>query len=138
MAASAIPVQSAPTPRIQSVDALRGAIMILMAIDHIRDYVARSAQQFSPTHLTSTTTPIFFTHWIRHFCAPVFMLTAGLGAYFWMSRGRRSKGELSRFLITRGLWLIFLELTLLRLILLSQISVHGSLLILMILWAIGL
>jgi len=138
MAVLAIPAQSAPTPRIQSVDALRGAIMMLMAIDHIRDYVARSAMQFLPTDLTRTTAAIFFTRWITHFCAPVFMLTAGLGAFFWMSRGRRSKGELSRFLITRGLWLIFLELTLLRLILLSQISVHGSPLILMILWAIGL
>ncbi|HTS56108.1 MAG TPA: heparan-alpha-glucosaminide N-acetyltransferase domain-containing protein [Terriglobales bacterium] len=138
MVVLAIPAQSAPAPRIQSVDALRGAIMMLMAIDHIRDYVARSAMQFLPTDLTRTTVAIFLTRWITHFCAPVFMLTAGLGAFFWMSRGRRSKGELSRFLITRGLWLIFLELTVLRLILLSQISVHGSPLILMILWAIGL
>ena len=138
MVVLAIPAQSAPAPRIQSVDALRGAIMMLMAIDHIRDYVARSAMQFLPTDLTRTTAAIFLTRWITHFCAPVFMLTAGLGAFFWMSRGRRSKGELSRFLITRGLWLIFLELTVLRLILLSQISVHGSPLILMILWAIGL
>jgi uncharacterized membrane protein len=138
MAVLAIPGQSAPAPRIQSVDALRGAIMMLMAIDHIRDYVARSAMQFLPTDLTRTTAAIFLTRGITHFCAPVFMLTAGLGAFFWMSRGRRSKGELSHFLITRGLWLIFLELTVLRLILLSQISVHGSPLILMILWAIGL
>ena len=56
--------------------------MMLMAIDHIRDYVARSAQQFLPTDLTRTTPAIFVTRWITHFCAPVFMLTAGLGAYF--------------------------------------------------------
>src|SRR6202040_4454808 len=109
MAASSIPAQSAPAPRIQSVDALRGAIMMLMAIDHIRAYLARSAQQFLPTDLTRTTPAIFFTRWITHFCAPVFMLTAGLGAFFWMSRGHHSKTELSRFLITRGIWLIFLE-----------------------------
>jgi uncharacterized membrane protein len=112
--------------------------MMLMAIDHIRDYVARSAMQFLPTDLTRTTAAIFLTRWITHFCAPVFMLTAGLGAFFWMSRGHRSQGELSRFLITRGVWLIFLELTVLRLILLSQISLYGSPIILMILWAIGL
>ena len=79
-------------PRIQSVGALRGAIMILMAIDHIRDFVARSAMQFLRTDLTRTTAPVFF-RWITHFCAPVFMLTAGLGAFFWMARGHRSKSE---------------------------------------------
>ena len=91
VAVSPIPAQSVPAPRIQSVDALRGAIMMLMAIDHIRDFVARSAQQFLPTGLTRTTPAIFFTRWITHFCAPVFMLTAGIGAYFWMTRGHHSK-----------------------------------------------
>src|SRR6516225_6832553 len=100
MAVLAIPAQSAPAPRVQSVDALRGAIMMLMAIDHIRDFVARSAMQFSPTDLTRTTAAIFFTRWITHFCAPVFFLTAGIGAFLWMQRGNHSKPELSRFLIT--------------------------------------
>ena len=136
MAASAIPPQ--PAPRIQSVDALRGAIMILMAIDHIRDYIARSAMQFLPSDLTRTTAAIFFTRWITHLCAPIFMLTAGLGAFLWMSRGHRSKGELARFLISRGVWLIFLELTVLRVIVFSQISFRASPVILLILWAIGL
>ena len=77
---SAIGAQSKPL-RVQSVDALRGVIMMLMAIDHIRDFVARSAQQFLPTDLTRTTPAIFLTRWITHFCAPVFLLTAGLGAY---------------------------------------------------------
>jgi uncharacterized membrane protein len=139
MAAPAIPIPPvpAPAPRIQSVDALRGAIMILMAIDHIRDFIARSAMQFSPTNLERTTPAIFFTRWITHFCAPVFILTAGLGAFFWISRGHRTKRELSRLLITRGLWLIVLELTVLRVVMFSQISVHGNLVILLILWAIG-
>lgn len=138
MAAPATAAKNAPAPRIQSVDAIRGAIMMLMAIDHIRDYVARSAMQFSPTDLSRTTAAIFFTRWITHFCAPVFMLTAGLGAYFWMSRGHHSKAELSRFLLTRGVWLILLELTILRVVMFSQISYRGSLVILLILWAIGL
>jgi len=138
MAAFAISARSTPTPRIQSVDALRGAIMMLMAIDHIRDYVARSAQQFLPTDLTRTTPAIFVTRWITHFCAPVFMLTAGLGAYFWMTRGHHSKAGLSRLLISRGIWLIVLEVTILRLIFFSQMSFTTNPVILVILWAIGI
>jgi uncharacterized membrane protein len=137
MVAPATAVKPAPAPRIQSVDALRGAIMMLMAIDHIRDFVAHSAMEFLPTDLTRTTAPIFFTRWITHFCAPVFMLTAGLGAFFWMTRGRHSRPQLSRFLISRGLWLILLEVTILRVILLSQVSYRGEIVILFILWAIG-
>jgi uncharacterized membrane protein len=128
----------ATASRIQSVDALRGAIMMLMAIDHIRDFVARSAMQFPPTDLSRTTAAIFFTRWITHFCAPVFFLTAGIGAFLWMQRGRHSKPELSRFLITRGIWLILLEVTVLRVILLSQVTYRGSVVILFILWAIGM
>src|SRR6202167_103745 len=138
MESSAIHSQSGLAPRIQSVDALRGAIMMLMAIDHIRDYVASSAMQFLPTDLSRTTAAIFLSRWITHFCAPVFMLTAGLGAFFWMSRGHHSKSELSRFLVTRGIWLILLELTLMRMIMFFQISFRGNLVLLIILWAIGI
>ena len=112
--------------------------MMLMAIDHIRDYVARSAQQFLPTDLTRTTPAIFFARWITHFSAPVFMLAAGIGAYFWMTRGHHSKSELSRLLISRGIWLIVLEVTILRLIFFSQISFTANPVILIILWAIGI
>lgn len=112
--------------------------MMLMAIDHIRDYVARSAMEFLPTDLSRTTVAIFFTRWITHFCAPVFMLTAGLGAYLWMQRGHRSKGELSFFLVTRGLWLVLLEVTILRVIMFSQFSYRDNSVILLILWAIGM
>jgi uncharacterized membrane protein len=112
--------------------------MMLMAVDHIRDYVARSAQQFLPTDLTRTTPAIFFTRWITHFCAPVFMLTAGLGAYLWMTRGHHSKPDLSWLLISRGIWLIVLEVTILRLIFFSQMSFTANPVILVILWAIGI
>jgi uncharacterized membrane protein len=124
--------------RIQSVDALRGAIMMLMAIDHIRDFVAQSAMQFLPTDLSRTTAAIFFTRWITHFCAPVFFLTAGIGAFLWRERAGHSKPELSRFLVTRGLWLIFLEVTVLRVIMFSQVDYRGSIVLLLILWAIGM
>jgi uncharacterized membrane protein len=91
-----------------------------------------------PTDLTRTTPAVFFTRWITHFCAPVFMLTAALGAYFWMTRGHHSKGELSRLLISRGIWLIVLEVTILRLIFFSQISFTLNPVILIIFWAIGI
>src|SRR5215470_6358814 len=103
--------------RIQSVDALRGAIIIIMALDHVRDFTNISAMSFSPTDLSRTTAALFFTRWITHFCAPVFSLTAGIGAFFWY-HNKRSLPELSRFLLTRGLWLVFLEPTILRFILL--------------------
>src|SRR5215475_6334024 len=113
----AVPPLAAPQTlkpgRIQSVDALRGAIMILMAIDHVRDFISSAAMSFSPTDLTRTTTVLFLTRWITHFCAPVFAFTAGIGAFFWLSHGR-TKAQLSRFLLSRGLWLVFLELTLVR------------------------
>lgn len=137
MAATGIAVKATLAPRIQSVDALRGAIMILMAIDHLRDYIARSAMEFLPTDLTRTTPAIFFTRWITHFCAPVFMLTAGLGAFFWMTRGHHSRPQLSRFLVTRGIWLILLEVTILRFLMFSEFRYRGEIVILFILWAIG-
>ena len=110
-------------PRLASVDALRGLVMIVMALDHVRDFIHRGAMSGSPTDLATTTPVLFLTRWVTHFCAPVFMLTAGLGAYFYLSRrslgeggssGGRTKGQLSQFLITRGLWLIVLELTLMQ------------------------
>jgi uncharacterized membrane protein len=128
---------ASPAARLQSVDALRGAIMIIMAIDHIRDFIHRGAMSFSPTDLTVTTAPIFFTRWITHFCAPVFMLSAGIGAYLWMQRGGHSKAELSRFLVTRGVWLILLETTILRWVMFSEIHFRNGVVILLILWALG-
>jgi uncharacterized membrane protein len=120
--------------RIQSVDALRGLVMIIMALDHVRDFVNAQARLFQPEDLARTTAALFFTRWITHFCAPVFMFTAGLGAFFWMSRGR-TKAELSRFLWTRGLWLVVLELTVLRLAM--NLDPFSGLVLLSILWALG-
>jgi uncharacterized membrane protein len=97
-------------PRIESIDVVRGVIMILMALDHTRDFFGNSS--LNPTDPASTTVPLFFTRWITHFCAPVFFLLTGTGAY--LSLGKKTKRELSRFLFTRGLWLIFLELGVVR------------------------
>jgi uncharacterized membrane protein len=120
--------------RIQSVDVLRGAIMMIMAIDHIRDFVNADAMAFSPTDLSRTTPAIFFTRWITHFCAPVFIFSAGMGAWLWMQRGR-TKPQLSRFLITRGLWLIAVEMTVMHY--LFFLDFVRTPVLLLILWAIG-
>ncbi|MEO7157411.1 MAG: heparan-alpha-glucosaminide N-acetyltransferase domain-containing protein, partial [Vicinamibacterales bacterium] len=109
-----IPQSSRSRSRLQSIDALRGLVMVVMALDHVRDFIHRGAMSGSPTDLATTTPVLFLTRWATHFCAPVFMLTAGLGAYFYWMHGRRTKGQLSQFLVTRGLWLIVLELTLMQ------------------------
>ncbi len=118
--------------RLESVDVVRGVIMILMALDHTRDFFGQTS--FSPTNPTQTTIPLFFTRWVTHFCAPVFFLLTGTGAY--LSLRRKSKAELSRFLFTRGLWLIFLELTLFRCLGL-QFNFDYRLTLLDVLWALG-
>ncbi|RRA47148.1 DUF1624 domain-containing protein [Acidipila sp. EB88] len=128
---------TSPEPRLQSVDAVRGIAMLLMAIDHVRDFIDHRAMLFSPTDLARTSIPLFLTRWITHMCAPVFILTAGISAYLWMSRGHRSRSELSLYLFTRGLVLIVLELTVLRLIMFSSWPFTGSPVLLIILWAIG-
>jgi len=88
--------------------------MVVMMLDHTRDFVHNAAFAFDPTDLSRTNVPLFLTRWITHFCAPVFVFLAGTGAYLQLARGK-SKAELSRFLVTRGIWLIVLELTLVRL-----------------------
>ena len=90
------------TARIASIDLIRGAVMILMAIDHVRVYSGLPAGGPTPG--------IFFTRWITHFCAPAFIFLAGTSAFLY---GRRH-ADLSRFLLVRGLWLVLLELTVIR------------------------
>src|SRR5262249_50880895 len=93
---------SAPSTRVRSIDIIRGAVMVLMAIDHVRVYSGLPAGGPTPG--------IFFTRWITHFCAPAFIFLAGTSAFFY---GRKHT-DLSRHLIARGLWLVFLELTFVR------------------------
>ena len=95
-------------PRIESIDLLKGLVMIIMALDHTRDYFHYSAFYFDPTDPTQSTLPIFFTRFITHFCAPAFSFLAGLSAF--MISKRKSLPELSSFLFKRGLWLVFVEI----------------------------
>ncbi len=123
--------------RIDSIDLLRGIVMVVMMLDHTRDFVHNAALSFDPLDLTRTSVPLFFTRWITHFCAPVFVFLAGTGTYLQLARGK-SRRELSRFLITRGLWLIFLELTAVRLGASFNLTDYRFFGMLQVIWVIGL
>jgi len=118
--------------RIESIDVVRGVIMILMALDHTRDFFGIPGQ--NPTNLASTTVPLFLTRWVTHFCAPVFFFLMGTGAY--LAGRRRSLPQLSILLLTRGLWLIFLELVLARCFV-YQFNIDYRVTMLVVLWALG-
>ena len=124
-------VDTSRAPRIESVDVLRGIIMIVMALDHTRDYFGDAAA--SPTNLATASAALFATRWVTNICAPVFFLLTGTGAY--LSLRRRTVSQLSRFLVTRGLWMILLELTVARF--LWQFNVDYHVTILTVLWAFG-
>lgn len=94
--------------RLQSIDFLRGLVMVIMALDHVRDFFTDA--RFDPADLSQTDSALFFTRWITHFCAPVFVLLSGLSAG--LMAERKSKADLCRFLASRGVWLIFVEVVL--------------------------
>ena len=126
-----MPASTAARQRVLSVDVLRGAVMILMALDHTRDYFTNL--RFPPENLAKATPALFATRWVTHFCAPVFFLLAGVGASLAVSSGK-SRREVSRFLLTRGLWLIVLEMTILQF---AWNFSFGFPLFLLVIWALG-
>ena len=119
--------------RLASIDILRGLIIVVMALDHVRDYF--TDVRFNPLDPTHTTAMLYATRWVTNFCAPVFVLLAGTSAY--LVARRCTTAQLSRFLLTRGLWLAFLEL--------AVISVEWTFnfrfelgLVMQVVWAIGM
>ena len=120
-------------PRIQSIDLLRGLVMILMTLDHTRDYFHHDAFFYDPLDLTQTTPLIFLTRFVTHFCAPVFVFLAGTSAYF--TGQRKTKKELSNWLIKRGLWLIVVELTIIKLA--WNFKLDYNIIVVQVIWALG-
>jgi uncharacterized membrane protein len=129
-----MPKPAALTSRIYSIDILRGAVMIIMALDHVRDYFHQTASIDSPTNLLTTTPLLFFTRWITHFCAPTFVFLAGISAF--LSGQKKTTKDQSIFLLKRGLWLIFIEIAIVTLGWTFDPLYH--VLILQVIWAIGI
>src|SRR5687767_5505517 len=102
---------TAPRRRLDHVDLLRGLVMVIMVLDHVRAYFTEI--RFDPTDLSRTDAALFATRWITHYCAPTFVFLAGASA--WIVGTRRTRGELARFLLSRGAWLILIELTVISL-----------------------
>jgi uncharacterized membrane protein len=120
--------------RVYSIDVLRGAVMIIMALDHVRDYFHYTASTDSPTNLLTTTPLLFFTRWITHFCAPAFVFLAGISAY--LMGQKKTIRELSSFLLKRGIWLILIEVLVITLA--WTYNPFYNLFILQVIWAIGI
>jgi uncharacterized membrane protein len=120
--------------RIASVDVLRGLVMIIMALDHTRDFIHNAAYTDDPLNLQTTTPVLFFTRWITHFCAPVFVFLSGVSAY--LQGLRKTKKELRNFLIKRGCWLIVIEIVIMSFIFTFDPSY--SFITLSVLWSIGI
>jgi len=120
--------------RIESIDFLRGLVMVIMALDHSRDFLHDAAWTDDPLNLATTTPWLFFTRWITHFCAPVFVFLAGSSIYF--QSIRKTKKDLSLFLLKRGLWLIFIEVAIINLA--FSFDFTYSLVGLQTIWSIGI
>jgi uncharacterized membrane protein len=125
------PTLTSKTKRIESIDILRGLVMVIMALDHVRDYFHTSGD---PLDMATTTPFLFFTRWITHFCAPVFVFLSGTSVY--LQSQRKTKKVLQSFLIKRGLWLIFIEIVVISFA--WTFNPHYNLIILQVIWAIGI
>jgi len=127
-------VDTATKTRIDAIDLLRGIVMVIMMLDHTRDFVHSAVVQFDPADLSRTNTALFFTRWITHFCAPVFVFLAGTSAFLYGTK--KNKRETASFLFTRGLWLVFVELVIVNFA--WTFDITYSFRILQVIWAIGL
>lgn len=121
------------TYRITSIDILRGLVMIIMALDHTRDFFHQPAMISDPLNPATTTVPIYFTRWITHFCAPVFVLLSGVSAY--LASLKKTPQEASLFLIKRGLWLVIVEIVIVTFGI--TFNPFYNFIVLQVIWAIG-
>jgi uncharacterized membrane protein len=125
--------------RVMSIDVLRGIIMVIMALDHVRDFFFKASLKstgsiaLDPTNMATTTPGLFFTRWITHFCAPVFVFLAGTSAY--LISQRKTKKQLSEFLIKRGCWLVLVEIIIITFA--WTFNPFYNVIILQVIWAIG-
>ncbi|MDG3004168.1 DUF1624 domain-containing protein [Paludisphaera mucosa] len=126
------PSPAAASARLEGVDLLRGLVMVVMVLDHTRDYFVDPT--IEPTDLTQASPALFLSRWITHYCAPTFALLAGVGVRLAANRGTDS-GSLARLLLTRGLWLILLEETVVKLGLFFRFDPNFYLGL--VLWSIG-
>jgi len=122
--------------RIYSVDLLRGVVMMIMLLDHVREFVHHGALISDPTNPETTTVPIFFTRWITHFCAPIFVLLSGVSIFLQKKYGKTNR-ELSWFLLTRGIWLIVLEFTVVRFGIMFNVD-YSLAALMQVIWVIGI
>jgi uncharacterized membrane protein len=120
--------------RIESIDLLRGLVMVIMALDHTRDFFHAYSHIYNPMDPNHSSLAIAFTRWITHFCAPIFCLLAGLSAFLYGKN--KTKGELSAFLLKRGIWLVLIELSLVNFA--WSFSVQFGAIILQVIWALGI
>jgi uncharacterized membrane protein len=120
--------------RLKSIDLLRGVVMIIMAIDHTRDFFHYDNFLHNPLDLVNTSPALYFTRWITHFCAPVFVFLAGTSSF--LQSFRKSRAELSRFLLSRGLWLIFVEFFIMSFA--FTFDVNYGLIVMQVIWSIGI
>lgn len=131
---------TAPRNRIQSIDILRGLVMVIMALDHVRDFLYNAKLgeaadvAMDPTNMQTTFPLLFFTRWITHFCAPIFVFLAGVSVYLMCQR--KSKKEISLFLIRRGIWLVFVEVIIITFA--WSFNPFYNILFLQVIWAIGI
>ena len=134
------PIVTAPVTtrlRLDAIDFVRGIVMILMVLDHTRDFVHQGGQFNDPLDPASTTILLYITRWVTHLCAPTFVLLAGLGVGLRRIRGATA-GDTAWFLFTRGAWLMALELVLFRVIIWWNVDVASFAAFLQVIWAIGL
>jgi len=120
--------------RIESIDLLRGIVMIVMALDHVRHVFHHDAYLNDPLDLMKTSVPIFFTRWITHYCAPIFVFLAGISVY--LHGVNMSRGELANYLFKRGLWLVIVEVFIISLA--TTFNPTYPLINLQVIWAIGI